>query len=73
MTRFVGEERISVKKLAQLLGVNYITALGYVHDGKIRGIKIGGQWRVSMEEVERFLSQGNHPDSLENYDEDFKL
>lgn len=73
----VPKERISVRELAKELGVNYITALGYIHDGKIRGIKIGGQWKVSMEEVQRFLAQGNHPDSEPQRDglddEDFTL
>lgn len=71
----VPKERISVRELSREIGVNYITALGYIHDGKIKGIKIGGQWKVAREEVDRFLQLGNHPDSepRDDDDEDFKL
>lgn len=76
MSDLVPKERIGIKELARKLGVNYITALGYVHDQKIKGVRVGGRWSVPTEELERFLREGNHPDSKlpeEQEEEDFRL
>ena len=57
-------ENLSVKEVAQELDVAYITALTYVHRQQIIGVRRGGQWVVSKEELDRFKKEGNHP----NYD-----
>jgi excisionase family DNA binding protein len=50
---------LTVKEVAIDLGVSYITALKYIHNNMLKGIRIGGQWRVTPEELERFKQEGN--------------
>lgn len=57
------EEELGVKEAADELGVLYITALGYIHKGQLRGLRKGGKWKVPRSELERFKAEGNHPDS----------
>ncbi len=53
------EKQFTIKELAETLGVHYITALNYVRRGRLKAIKIGGQWRVLESELERFMTEGN--------------
>ena len=55
-------EDVTIKELANELDVAYITALTYVHRGQVKGIRKGGQWKISREEVTRFKKEGNHPE-----------
>lgn len=41
--------------LVQILGVSYKTAHKYVQTGKIKGVKIGNSWRVTGENLDKFL------------------
>lgn len=55
-------DTLSIKEVAQELDVAYITALTYVHRSQIKGVRRGGQWIVTKEELVRFKAEGNHPD-----------
>jgi excisionase family DNA binding protein len=56
---YTKKEYFTVKDVAKELGVTYITALGYIKKGLMEGIRVGGQWRISLEELERFKREGN--------------
>lgn len=58
-------ELLTIKEVAEGLGVTYITALRYVRSGKMRGVRLGGQWRVARAELERFAAEGNLDSSEE--------
>ncbi len=49
---------LSVDKIAKELGVSKITIFRKLQNGKIRGIKIGAIWRISVEELERIKREG---------------
>lgn len=52
-------DTLSVREVADLLGVTYITALKYIHKGMLDAVQVGGQWKIKREEYERFTTQGN--------------
>ena len=56
------EKRIEVIKLYTLheiqpiIGVGYRTLQNYIKDGKLKGAKIGGKWRITEENLRKFLN-----------------
>lgn len=42
--------------LQPILGVTYRTLQNYIKDGKLKGAKIGGKWRVTEENLRKFLN-----------------
>jgi excisionase family DNA binding protein len=57
----------NVRQIQNLLAVDRITVYRMLHDGRLKGIKIGHQWRFPRVEVERFL--GSTPAAEENQTE----
>lgn len=53
------KEELTIRQVADLLGLNYVTVMRYIHTNKLRAIKRGGRWRIEREEYERFLREGN--------------
>ena len=49
----------SVKQIQSLLKVDRITIYRMLQDGRLKGIKIGHQWRFAKAEVDRFLGISN--------------
>jgi len=45
-----------LKEVAPTLGVSYRTLLQYVKDRRLRAVKIGGRWKVSEENLRRFIN-----------------
>lgn len=43
----------SLKEVAEILKIHYVTVFRFVQQGKIKAVKVGGQWRVTEEELER--------------------
>jgi len=49
------DDLLTTKQLQDLLQVDRITIYRMLHDGRIHGFKVGGQWRFSRREIERWL------------------
>ena len=49
-------EYLSTRQVIDILKVDRITIYRMLQDGRLKGIKIGQQWRFSKSEVERLLS-----------------
>ena len=45
---------IGLAEAAELLGVSHATLRAQVHRGRLRAIKVGRDWIVTTEEVERY-------------------
>lgn len=45
-----------LKETASILGVTTRTVLNYIYEGKLKGQKIGGKWKVSKENLEKFCN-----------------
>lgn len=50
------ENYLTTKQVQDLFKVDRITVYRMLQDGRLKGIKIGNQWRFSQTEVERLLS-----------------
>lgn len=42
--------------LEKILGVSHRTLLQYVKDSRLKAVKIGGKWKVSAENLTRFIN-----------------
>jgi excisionase family DNA binding protein len=49
------EDLLTTKQLQELLQVDRITIYRMLNDGRLRGFKVGGQWRFSRQEIETWL------------------
>ncbi len=49
----------SVEEIAQMTSVTTRTIRNYLRNGILKGRKIGGQWRFSMEDIETMMNQTN--------------
>jgi excisionase family DNA binding protein len=52
-------QRVSLKKSADLLGVSYNTVRKLAESGRLNTLSVGGQRKVTLYEIRRFLTQGN--------------
>ncbi|HZW04504.1 MAG TPA: PocR ligand-binding domain-containing protein [Anaerolineaceae bacterium] len=52
------EKLLTTRQVQDLLHVKRITVYRMLQDGRLKGVKIGQQWRFSQAEVERLLSGG---------------
>lgn len=42
--------------LESVLGVTHRTLQTYIKDGRLKGVKIGGRWKVSEENLKKFIN-----------------
>lgn len=47
----------TLTELESILGVTHRTLLQYVKDGRLPAKKIGGKWRVTAENLEKFVNE----------------
>ena len=52
------EDLLTTKQVQEYLRVDRITVYRMLQDGRLKGVKIGQQWRFPQSEVERLLSGG---------------
>lgn len=46
----------SLTELEEVLGVTHRTLQTYIKDGRLKGVKIGGRWKVSEESLRSFVN-----------------
>ena len=46
----------TLSELEVILQVTHRTLLTYIKNGKLKGVKIGGKWRISEENLQRFIN-----------------
>lgn len=49
----------SLVELEGVLGVTHRTLLTYVNTGKLKAVKVGGKWKVSEANLNRFVNGEN--------------
>ncbi len=54
----VNKGLFTVKEVAEVLGVHPRTVRRYLQEGVLKGKKIGGQWRFTMEDIKVLQGQG---------------
>ncbi len=45
----------TLKEICDILDVSYRTVLKYVESGRLKGVKIGRNWRISERNLQRFI------------------
>lgn len=46
----------TLTELEPILGVTHRTLQSYIKDGRLKGVKIGGKWKVSEEVLRKFIN-----------------
>ena len=46
----------SLTEIEPILGVTHRTLSTYIKDGRLKGVKIGGKWKVSGENLRKFIN-----------------
>lgn len=49
----------TLTELESILGVTHRTLQSYMKDGRLKGVKIGGKWKVSEENLKKFINGEN--------------
>ena len=57
----MADTSITLNDAAERLGVHYMTAYRYVRTGRLAAVKVGGEWRVSVEDLDAFTSAASAP------------
>lgn len=61
------EDLLTTRQLQDLLQVDRITIYRMLNDGRLRGFKIGGQWRFSRRDIDAWLQElQSHPEVLDS-------
>jgi len=63
------EKLLTLKEVAKELRKSYNTVFRYTKLGFIKAIRIGGQWRITQEELERFKAEGNRSRKEEQHEQ----
>jgi len=45
----------TLSELEPILGVTHRTLQTYIKDGRLKGVKIGGKWKISEEVLRKFI------------------
>ena len=48
----------TIPEICEILGISRRTCMTYLQAGKLKGVKIGGKWKVSKENLQAYM-QGN--------------
>lgn len=46
----------SLTEIEPILGVTHRTLLTYIKDGRLKGVKVGGKWKVSEDNLKKFIN-----------------
>lgn len=46
----------TLTELEPILGVTHRTLQSYIASGKLKGVKIGGKWKITEDNLRRFLN-----------------
>lgn len=58
-------QMFTVADVANMTSMSDRTIRNYLRDGLLAGRKVGGQWRFTMQDIERFLRQGEITTAVE--------
>jgi excisionase family DNA binding protein len=59
-------EFLTTKQLQGLLKIDRITVYRMLNDGRLKGVKIGNQWRFPQSEIDRLMGAESKPNNVEN-------
>lgn len=50
---------LTVEQVSELLQVHWQTVLNYIKGGKLRAVKLGKGYRISKEELDKFIEENS--------------
>lgn len=56
LTRLEDIRVYTLTEIEPILGVTHRTLLDYVKTGKLKAVKIGGKWKISEENLRKFIN-----------------
>jgi excisionase family DNA binding protein len=62
-------ELLTTKQLQELLKIDRVTVYRMLNDGRLKGVKIGNQWRFSQSEIDRLMGEDTETSESESQDE----
>ena len=54
--RLEGFRLYTLTELEPILGVTHRTLQTYIKDGRLKGVKIGGKWKITEDNLMKFLN-----------------
>lgn len=60
---------LTTKQLQDLLKIDRVTVYRMLNDGRLKGVKVGNQWRFPQAEIDRMLGAQSEDVSEDNFDE----
>ncbi len=63
-------ELLTTKQLQELLKIDRVTVYRMLNDGRLKGVKIGNQWRFPQSEIDRLMGEPGEPAEPESGDEE---
>jgi excisionase family DNA binding protein len=54
-------ELLTTKQLQELLKIDRVTVYRMLNDGRLKGVKIGNQWRFPQNEIDRLMGETREP------------
>ena len=51
---------ITLQETAEILSISEVGVRRLLKTGKLKGFKVGGLWRISKEEINRFLNMNSN-------------
>ena len=52
-----GEQYYSIKEVATMLKVAYLTVYRWIKSGKLKAVKAGKQYRIKKEDLDKFIKR----------------
>lgn len=62
-------ELFTTRQIQDLLQIDRVTVYRMLNDGRLKGVKIGNQWRFPQSEIDRLLGETPQPAGSENAEE----
>ncbi len=53
----MNDEILTIREVSELLKINEKTAYKLAAEGKIPGFKVGGSWRFTRDEIDRWIER----------------
>lgn len=58
MTSLKNYKYLTLQEVSEIVNITRRTLYNYIKAGKLEAVKVGKEWRVTPQEVERFLKHG---------------
>ena len=65
-------EIMSIKEVAEYLGIHEITIYKLANEGRLPGFKVGGQWRFQKDVLDKWIVDETHKQQIKKTEKEVK-